>query len=155
MEEYILEIIQNSLEALGVSHSHVDIELEKNSKDEDEYCCDIQTREASLLIGKQGNNINALEHLLKLILIKRFDKIVHISLDADGYKKRQKENAIGVAEKLIDKLKESGKSQNLPPMNAAYRRAVHMHIAKNHPDIETESHGYGKFRHIKLNLQES
>ncbi len=153
MEEYLQEIIQNSLEALGVSHSHVDIQLQKNLSDEDEYYCDIQTREASLLIGKQGNNINALEHLIKLILIKRFDKIVNITLDADGYKKRQIENAIGVAERHIEKLKESEKEQSLPPMQAMFRRAVHMHIAENFPEVKTDSHGYGKFRHIKLSLK--
>lgn len=153
MEEYILEIIQNSLEALGVSHSHVDISVEKNLNDEDEFYCDIQTREASLLIGKQGNNIGALEHLIKLILIKRFDKVINITLDADSYKKRQKENAIGVAERHISKLKENKKAQSLPPMQAIYRRAVHMYIAEKYPEIQTDSHGYGNFRHIKISLK--
>jgi spoIIIJ-associated protein len=153
MEEYILEIIQNALEALGVTHSHVDISIEKNLNDEDEYYCDIQTREASLLIGKQGNNIAALEHLIKLVLIKRFDKVINITLDADSYKKRQKENAIGVAERHISKLKESKKPQSLPPMQAVYRRAVHMHIAEKYPEIQTDSHGYGNFRHIKISLK--
>jgi spoIIIJ-associated protein len=153
MEEYILEILQNALEALGVTHSHIDIEQEENSKGEEDYYCDIQTREASLLIGKGGNNIAALEHLIKLILIKRFDKTIHITLDADSYKKRQKENAIGVAERHISKLMETKKDQSLPPMQAVYRRAVHMHIADKYPEIQTDSHGYGKFRHIKISLK--
>lgn len=153
MEEYILEIIQNSLEALGVTHSHVDIELKENQKGEEEYNCDIQTREASLLIGKGGNNIAALEHLIKLVLIKRFDRNIHVILDADSYKKRQQENAIGVAERHISKLFETKKDQSLPPMQAVYRRGVHMYIAEKYPEIQTDSHGYGKFRHIKISLK--
>lgn len=153
MEEYISEILENSLLALGVVHSHIDIQVQKNLDNEDEYYCDIHTREASLLIGKQGNNIAALEHLIKIIINKRFDKNINITLDADGYKKRQRENAIGVAEKFIDKLKSTKSAQSLPPMQPLYRRVVHMHIANTYPEIQTESHGFGKFRHIKISLK--
>lgn len=153
MEEYLQDIIENALVALGVSHSHIDIQLGKNLDNEDEYYCDIKTNEASLLIGKRGNNIAALEHLIKLVVFKRFDKNINLNLDADGYKTRQKEHALGVAERHISKLKETRVPQSLPPMQPLYRRVVHMHIANNHSDIATESHGHGKFRHIKIKLK--
>lgn len=153
MEEYLQEILENTLVALGVSHSHIDIQLSKNLDNEDEYYCDIKTNEASLLIGKRGNNISALEHLIKLVVFKRFDKNINLSLDADGYKARQKEHALGVAERHISKLKETSIPQSLPPMQPLYRRVVHMHIANNYPEIETQSQGNGKFRHIKLKLK--
>lgn len=153
MEEYISEIMENALVALGIVHSHIDIQLQKNLDNEDEYYCDIHTREASLLIGKQGNNIAALEHLIKILLNKRFDKHINLVIDADGYKKRQKENALGVAEKFIAKLKTTKSAQTLPPMQPIYRRVVHMYIAEKHPEIQTDSQGYGKFRHIKISLK--
>ena len=77
----------------------------------------------------------------------------HIKVDIDNYIGRQKEKSIGIAEKYIEKLKNTGKSQSLPPMSPMLRATVHTHISDNYPNIETESKGFGKYRYITINVK--
>ena len=64
---------------------------------------------------------------------------------------RQKEKSIGIAEKYVDKLNQTSKEQSLPPMSPMLRATVHTFIAEKHPDIQTESKGFGKYRYITIN----
>lgn len=157
MEEYIQDIISNLLKSLDFDFSHIQIELEENEDGEEEYYCNVETKseDTAKLIGKGGKNLQAIQHLVKLILFKRTDKNINITIDVDSYRERQKESVIGMAERHIAKLRETGKEQSLPPMSPYFRRVVHMHISEKDEfgDINTNSKGYGDRRHIVLNLK--
>jgi spoIIIJ-associated protein len=150
MEEYIQEILGNLLTATQIEYSHISVENipEENS---DVYHVNIDCKDAGKVIGKNGENIGNINHLLKLILKKKFSKIPHIKLDIDNYIFRQKEKSIGIAEKYVDKLNQTSKEQSLPPMSPMLRATVHTFIAEKHPDIQTESKGFGKYRYITIN----
>lgn len=153
MEEYLQEIIENLLESLDVDYQDIHIENITGLDDQEEYYCNINTPNASLLIGKAGQNLMAFQILAKLILKKRLNQTPpSLRIDVDSYKQRQIENSLGLAEKYVDRLHQTKKPQNLPPMQAFYRRIVHMHIAENYPEIQTESHGKGDSRHIVIKL---
>lgn len=150
MEEYIQEILGNFLTATQIEYSHISVENipEENS---DVYHINIDCKDAGKVIGKNGENIGHINHLLKLMLKKKFSKIPHIKLDIDNYIFRQKEKSIAIAEKYIDKLNQTSKEQSLPPMSPMLRATVHTFIAEKHPDIQTESKGFGKYRYITIN----
>ena len=150
MEEYIQEILGNFLTATQIEYSHISVENipEENS---DVYHVNIDCKDAGKVIGKNGENIGHINHLLKLMLKKKFSKIPHIKLDIDSYIFRQKEKSIAIAEKYIDKLNQTSKEQSLPPMSPMLRATVHTFIAEKHPDIQTESKGFGKYRYITIN----
>lgn len=150
MEEYLQDIIGNLLTALGEQFSHIHIELETDPDGLEEYYCNIETSNASLLIGKNGQNMQAMQVLVKLILLKRTGKNINIALDVDSYRERQKENAIGIADRHCEKALETGKPQPLPPMSPYYRRLVHLHISEKFPNLDTESKGFGNYRHIVI-----
>ncbi len=153
MEEYIQDILENLLQSLNMNHQGIHIELISNTKDEEEYYCNISSTNASLLIGKGGQNLMALQVLAKLILKKRLNQNPpSLRIDVDSYKQRQIEKSIGLAERYIQKLETSKQPQNLPPMTPFHRRIVHMHIAEHYPEITTESHGYGENRHIVIKI---
>lgn len=150
MEEYIQDIVQNLLTALNTEFGHIHIETEQ-TPDGEEYYCNIETPNASLLIGKNGQNLVSIQHLVKLILLKRTNKSVNVVLDFDGYRTRQKETILGIAERHADKAIETKKPQSLPSMSPYFRRIVHLHILEKYPQIKTESKGFGEHRHIVLN----
>ena len=149
MEEYIQDKLSNLLNALGVEFNHIDIQEGKNLSEENQYMINIATSEASLLIGKKGNNIIALQHILKQLMKKKFPTL-RINLDVDSYKKRQIENTLGITERHVQKVRESHKTVSLPPMTHYYRRIVHIFIDRNYPDILTESAGLKEGRHVIL-----
>lgn len=151
MEEYIQDILSNLLTALGEEFGHIQIDHTTNIDNEEEYYCNVETKNASLLIGKNGQNMQAIQVLVKLILLKRTGKNININLDVDSYKVRQEESTIGLAERHIAKAIETGKPQSLPPMTPYYRRLVHMHISEKYPNLATSSKGFGNYRHIVVN----
>jgi spoIIIJ-associated protein len=157
MEEYIQDIIENLLKSLDFEFSHIQIDIREDEDGSEEYYCNVETKSDDIakLIGKGGKNLQAIQHLVKLILFKRTDKNTNITIDVDSYRERQKESIIGMAERHIAKLRESGKTQSLPPMSPYFRRVIHLHISEGEgfTDIETNSKGYGDRRHIVLNLK--
>jgi len=156
MEEYLQDIISNMLQALNVPFTHVEIDLKKDLDDEDYYYCNIQSSEASILIGKQGRNIHAIQHLVKLILFKRTQNDTKITIDVDSYRTRQEETVKIIAEKFVQKLRETKRTQSLPPMTPYFRRVVHLHLTKDDfTDIDTDSQGYGDRRHITISLKQN
>ena len=153
MEEYIQDSLENLLASLGIDFSDIHIEEIQDLDGQPEFYCNINTNSASLLIGKGGQNLMAIQVLVKLILKKRLnDNTPSIRIDVDSYRQRQIENSIGLAERYINKLEQTKRDQNLPPMKPFYRRVVHMHISNNYPHVKTESHGRGDQRHIVLKL---
>jgi spoIIIJ-associated protein len=157
MEEYIQDILGNLLLSLEFEFSHIQIDIREDEDGAEEYYCNVETKseDTARLIGKGGKNLQAIQHLVKLILFKRTDKNTNITVDVDSYRERQKESVIGMTERHITKLRENGKTQSLPPMSPYFRRVVHMHISTSEAckDIATESKGYGDRRHIILNLK--
>lgn len=155
MEEYIQDILSNLLNSLSFEYSHIQINLQKDIDGDDEYYCNVETKspDVSRMIGRGGKNIQAIQHLVKLILFKRTDNNTKISIDIDGYRIRQSESVLGMTERHIDKLKETGNPQSLPPMSPYFRRLVHLNISENHPEVQTESKGYGDRRHIVISLK--
>lgn len=150
MEEYLQDIISNLLHALKVDFDHVQIDIKQDFDGDDYYYCNIITKDASILIGKKGRNIQAIQHLVKLILFKRTNNDTKISIDVDSYRERQEETVRVIAERHVQKVLENGQSQALPPMTPYFRRVVHMHLTENFKDIETQSRGYGERRHIVI-----
>jgi len=153
MEEYLQEIIANFLKAADIDFSHISVETKQDTDQKEEFLINVDCKDAGQIIGKNGENIGHINHLIRLMVKKRFGKMHHIKLDIDHYIQRQKEKSIGIAEKYIEKLNTASKTQSLPPMNPMLRATVHTYIANNHPEILTESKGFGKYRYITINLK--
>ena len=151
MEDTIQEIFENLLVALNIGFAHTEVTIEKDRDGNDYYYCNVSAKDASQLIGKRGRTLQALQHVLKLIVFKRLDKPIGIMIDVDGYRKRQEESIIEIATRYIDKLRATGEKQALPPMSPYFRRLVHVHLAEpEFEDLTTTSEGYGDYRHVVI-----
>jgi len=146
----IKETLENLLDVLKVSYTGVKVTEEDSSA----FYVQIDTENSSLLIGWHGETIAAIQHLLKCLIWKQVtDKRVQIIIDVDGYKKRQEESVIKLAEKKAEYAIESQKTIILPPMNPYFRRKIHMHLAnseKYKDVVATESTGENQDRAIKI-----
>jgi len=101
-----------------------------------------------LVIGKEGNTLNALQYLLSLMLTKKYQKKVYVHIDANAYKEKKINTLLAAAVDAAEVAQNEGVQIALDPMNSAERRLVHMKLKEDFPEIETFSRGEGKLRHI-------
>lgn len=98
------------------------------------------SNEPGRLIGKNGQNILALEQLVKALVAKQLNPCPSLMLDINGYRRIRSEQLASVATAAASRVRASKKAEALEPMNAYERRIVHMQLAAE-PDIETASIG--------------
>ena len=107
--------------------------------------------DAGLLIGRRGQTLHALQHLL-LVMMTHSETSppgFRLTLDADSYRKRRQAALEDLARSLAIQVTESGEEAVLEPLNALERRIVHTVLADN-PDVETYSEGEGLERHVVI-----
>lgn len=97
---------------------------------------------AKFLIGKNGQNLKAFEHMIRLLLNKhpKEQENYMLTLDVNDYRKSQAQYAIELAKQAVNRVRNNQKAEALSPMSPYERRVVHMELA-SYPDITTESIG--------------
>ena len=148
MELVIKETLEKILEVMKVPFSGVKVEKEGETS----FYVSIETSSSNLLIGWHGETVAALQHMLRCVLWKqKIGSDIQIVVDVDGYKKRQEESVIRLAERKALQAMENQKEIKLPAMNPYFRRKVHLFLADKFKDqVTTESTGDGADRCIKI-----
>ncbi len=101
----------------------------------------IRTREAFLLIGKQGANLEAFQHAVKLIFRKMAgEERFPFAIDVDDYKDQRTLYLKELARKAAHHVKQTKKPVSLEPMPAHERRVVHSYLSL-YNDVGSESIG--------------
>ncbi len=110
----------------------------------------ISGRDLSLIIGKEGKTLDALEYLVNLCLKRKDHEISYrVQLDAGGYRERRKKSLTSLAERLAHKAKKTGKPVSFQPMTARERRIIHIAL-RNVRGIKTHSAGEGGGRKVVI-----
>jgi spoIIIJ-associated protein len=117
------------------------------SREEDRINLLIATADAGLLIGKQGQTLDALQYLVTKMLAKQTRGKVRIAIDVEAYRARHNEALALLAQKYGEKVKRSGRSMTLNPMNPYDRRIVHMAL-QGDKDLKTISRGEGLYKKV-------
>lgn len=107
----------------------------------------IESDDANMLIGRYGQTLQALEHLLRVMITKEAEEFQPLVVDVSGYRAARQLELENMARNIAKKVLEIGESQDLPPMNAYERRLVHM-VLKEIEGIETGSEGVEPYRYI-------
>jgi spoIIIJ-associated protein len=101
-----------------------------------------------LLLGWHGQNLSALQNLLKVILSKKLgDNYKPFLIDAGDYRKKREEILKNIVQRTAEKVNISGRSITLDPMTSAERRIVHLALV-DFSGITSESIGQGENRRI-------
>ncbi len=102
----------------------------------------------SLLIGKNANNLRALQYIVSMTLTARNAEITRVNIDVADYKRQRADKIEHQAEQWIRQVRETGHEKILD-LNAADRRVVHR-FASDYSDIETFSQGEGRERRLHI-----
>ena len=100
-----------------------------------------------VLIGRRGEKLASLQHLVNLIVAKREGQHLRIAVDVENYRGRREDQLRDVAERAAKRVAQSGKIIQLEAMPALERRIVHLALIEN-PSVRTQSVGVEPNRRI-------
>lgn len=113
----------------------------------EEIILEIKGDEIGLIIGKEGNNLNALQYLVNIAASKKFGQHTRLYLDTEGYRKKRQSHLEEIAQKAADTATQSGREVVLQPMSPSERRIIHIFL-KDDQRVTTRSIGLGNERKI-------
>ena len=119
------------------------------SETEEKIILSIEGDESGLLIGKRGQNLDALQYIMNKAINKIDADHKMILIDSGAYRKRREDFLLGLAEKIRGKVKKTKKPVSLANMNAHDRRIIHMFLQEDEA-LVTQSRGEGKYRKIVI-----
>jgi spoIIIJ-associated protein len=138
-------VVQEILDKMGFL-TLVSIKNEEN----DTVQLDIKGEDMGRIIGRAGTTIDSLQYLSSLILSKKHSKRVRVLVDAEGYREKRQKIVTQDADVIAREVESLGKEKAFPPMTAADRRIIHMHIQDKYPNLTSFSIGEGSSRHLVI-----
>jgi spoIIIJ-associated protein len=101
----------------------------------------------SMLIGKHGQTLDAIQELARQVVGRRLDERIRVLVDVEDYRKRRAHRLVDMAEAAAERALETGQEQELEPMDALERKIVHDAVA-GIDGVESGSRGEGPDRHV-------
>ncbi len=145
MNKTIQELTEKLLSLTGVS-----AEIEVVDLGESTYEVNLSTEdETGLLIGFRGENINAIQTVLGIMLKGQTGEWYRLVVNVGDYREKQEEKLKELATQSADRAIETKEPQPIYNLSAGQRRAVHMHLA-NRNDVTTESSGIEPERYLVI-----
>jgi spoIIIJ-associated protein len=109
----------------------------------------IEGEDLGIIIGRRGQTLVSLQQVVRLIMAHKMQVRVPIILDVENYKQRRCEGLRLLANRLAEQVKVRKTPFTMEPMSAFERRVVHLALA-DHPDVTTESTGFGESRKVVI-----
>lgn len=108
----------------------------------------IESDDSSIIIGRKGKNLDALQ-ILANVFAGKIDSERKIIVDSEAYRIRHEEQIIKNAYRTAQQVRKTGRSHLLEPMNPYERRLVHTAL-NDVTGIETKSEGEGLFKQVRI-----
>jgi spoIIIJ-associated protein len=148
MDEKIKAVIKQTIEELLSKMGFTGTVTISDSDEVDSVTCDIATdTDSNFLIGQHGINLQALQHLARLIVRKHIPEKIRFTLDINKYRQQKNQTIIQQAQQAAREAISQGRSVFMDPMTTYERRIVHLELSKN-SEVITESIGEGESRKI-------
>ena len=141
--EFVQEYLRKIIESMG-------IEVKMNPSFTDGLIrIKLSTNHNSILIGKDGETLQALNEICRCAANATFKKRVRILLDINDYKQVKYYKLIHIAKREAIKVSKTKITASLSPMSADERRAIHNALV-SFRHVKTVSVGEGRARHITI-----
>ena len=109
----------------------------------------IDSEHSSILIGKKGKNLDALQLLVNIYAGRQGNEDMRVILDSENYRIRREESLVRLAYTVADRVRENRGSILLEPMNPFDRRLIHTTL-NDIADVETISEGEGLYKQVRV-----
>jgi spoIIIJ-associated protein len=116
---------------------------------EEAIILNIQGDGSGLLIGKRGQNLDAIQYIVNKAVHDSTNGNKMIVIDTEEYRKRREESLLALAARIGEKVRKTRKPVTVGHMNAHDRRVIHMAM-QNDETLTTKSRGDGEYRKIVI-----
>ena len=139
--------LRNVLDSMGIE-SEISFKEEK-----DILYVNITGPKMGLIIGYRGETLDSLQYLLSLVVNKGHDiPYKKVVLDTENYRAKREETLKRVAQKTAYKVRKTGRTFKLEPMNPYERRVIHSALQDNE-FINTYSEGDEPYRRVVIDIK--
>lgn len=141
--EYVKDFLSDLLKRMGL-----DVTFESKIRDKQIYI-KMFSDNNSILIGKNGQTLSALQLIVRQIVIKETRILPYIILDVENYKDKKNENLERLARRTAKEVRATGIDASLENMNSYERRIVHNALT-DFKGVTTISEGEEPNRHVVI-----
>ena len=150
-QERLTEVTKNIVSRLvapilDLDPENVDLSVEIG---EDRVQISVKSEDTGLLIGRDGQNLAAVQYLASRMITRAVGSQVRLQVDAGDYHVLQESRLQELALALAEKVKATGKVQTTRPLSAYQRRVIHLAL-QDDPDVQTRSSGEGALKHVVI-----
>ena len=101
------------------------------------------------LIGRRGETMESLSYLASLVANRLEGDYIKLGLDVAGYRDKRENDLTVLAQRIGNKVRKTGRSFAMEPMNPSERRIIHSAIGKME-GVRSESKGEGRDRRVVI-----
>jgi spoIIIJ-associated protein len=146
------EILEKLLELMDIEAS-INVSHEFTTTDDEGNIAsvglNIEGEDLGILIGRRGQTMASLQHILRLIISHQKQVKIPVVIDVEGYKERRCEGLRALANRIAEQVTSRKMPFTMEPMSAFERRIIHLALVDN-PDVFTESTGIGESRKVVI-----
>lgn len=142
----VQKIIEDIVKMMGIKIENINVSFKDGFVN-----VDVKTDNSSVLIGRAGQSLDALEYIAQLIANTNPKTRVKVYLDTDNYRLKQEERLKSIAEKAIEYVKRTKKIYRFDPMPARERKILHTYFQEL-GGYETFSEGEGLVKKVGVKL---
>ncbi|POZ88584.1 RNA-binding cell elongation regulator Jag/EloR [Petrotoga sibirica] len=147
-EKYLINRVKNFLKnILSYFEEDVDININYHNKNLKVF---LEGENLGKVIGKQGRNLGALQHLTMIYVNRMTDTKCDVKLDVGDYRKNRKKNLELIADNAAKKAIMTNDKVELAPMFSFERKIIHKYINYNYPRLRTVSMGLEPYRKVVI-----
>lgn len=143
ISEFMKEYLQNYFDGI---HMEAEIQIEM---DGEYFHINLNTENNAILIGKNGQTLQAMNTVLKSAVSSEFKRRVGVLIDINGYKEEKYQKVCSLAQRVAKTVQRTKTTAVLDPMPADERKAIH-NCLSNMKYISTVSEGEGNQRRLKI-----
>src|SRR3954467_14304611 len=114
------------------------VEIQEQQNDAGNLVLQIYTEESRRLIGRDGETLEAMQFLLNRLLQTNDKDAAKVIVDCEHYRSMREDRIVQRVKELAERVRATGRSLQLEPMNSYERRIVH-NAFKDDPDVATWS----------------
>ncbi len=143
-EKQLIDFVASMIRKMGYEAT-VDVVF----REENKIGLRISSPSSSILIGRKGKNLDAMQLLANVYAGRLGREDVRVILDSENYRIRREESLVRLAYTTADKVRTTRNSVLLEPMNPFERRLIHTTL-NDIPDVETKSEGDGLYKQVRV-----
>mgnify|MGYP001829080320 CR=1 FL=1 len=144
--EAAVEILETLVEMMGYDAS-VEVTTGDTAKITVYGANDEEKEALGALIGRKGERLSALQHLVNLMLSRKMGSWTRVLVDVEDYRGRRERQLVEVATRAAERVAETGQMLQLEPMSALERRWVHLAL-RDVDGVATQSIGEEPMRRV-------